>query len=245
MYNTTNFSFKYKNVSYSSNNPLDDTNFVSAPFQEHEIAILNLGARFVIGQKYLSYPHEKENLGNDKYPSLHLNYRKTFGAENSELNSDALTGRVTQNVNAGNYGRLSYNIRGGIFLEKKNIAFMDYFQPNGNQFTFPLDISYINSFGLLHYYEIFSNDRYAEMHLQHEFRGAILGKIPGINLLNVQLVTGGKALFTADRKPYSEYSIGLNNIGWGKWRFLRVDYVRSNFGGNQRSDWLFGLSMFN
>ncbi|WOC40976.1 DUF5686 and carboxypeptidase regulatory-like domain-containing protein [Polaribacter sp. HL-MS24] len=245
LYNTTNFSFKYKNVSYSSNNPLDDTNFVSAPFQEHEIAILNLGARFVIGQKYLSYPHEKENLGNDKYPSLHLNYRKTFGAENSELNSDALTGRVTQNVNAGNYGRLSYNIRGGIFLEKKNIAFMDYFQPNGNQFTFPLDISYINSFGLLHYYEIFSNDRYAEMHLQHEFRGAILGKIPGINLLNLQLVTGGKALFTADRKPYSEYSIGLNNIGWGKWRFLRVDYVRSNFGGIQRSDWLFGLSMFN
>ena len=245
LYNTTNYSFNYKDVSYTSNNPLDATDFVNAPFYEHQIATLNLGARFVFGQKYLSYPNKKENLDSNKYPNLSLNYRKTFGAKNSDLNSDAFTGRVTQEINLGNYGKLSYNIRGGIFLEKKEIAFMDYFQPNGNQFTFPLDISYINSFGLLNYYQIYSNERYAEMHLQHDFRGAILGKIPGLNLLNFHLVAGGKALFTAERKPYSEYSLGLNNIGWGKWRFLRIDYVRSNFGGIQRSDWLFGLSMFN
>ena len=202
-----------------------------------------MGAAFVFGQKYLSYPNEKLNIGNDKYPVLRLNYRKIFGAKNSELNSDAFIGRLSQDINAGNYGRLSYNLRGGIFLKKKNIAFMDYFHPNGNQFTFPLDIS--DSFGLLNYYDFFSNDRYAEMHVKHNFRGALLSKIPLINKLNFHLVTGGKALFTADKKPYSEYSVGLNNIGWGKWRFLRINYVRSNYGDVERSGWVFGLNLFN
>jgi hypothetical protein len=52
-------------------------------------------------------------------------------------------------------------------------------------------------------------------------------------------------LFTADRKPYTEYSVGLDNIGWGKWRFLRVDYVRSNHGGVSNDGFLVGFSLFN
>ena len=128
-------------------------------------------------------------------------------------------------------------------FKKKQIAFMDYFHPNGNQFTFPLDISYTNSFGLLNYYKIFSNDKYAEMHLQHNFRGALLSKIPLMNRLNFHLVAGGKTLFTAERKPYSEYSLGLNNIGWGKYRFLRIDYVRSYQSGFINDGVLFGISL--
>ena len=245
LFNTTNYSFKNKELNYTSNNPLDETDYSNAAFSEHTIATLNIGVRFVFGQKYLSYPNRKFNIGNEKYPTFNLNYRKTFGAQNSELNSDILIGRLNQEINTGNYGRLSYNLRGGLFLKKKQIAFMDYFHPNGNQFTFPLDISYTNSFGLLNYYKIFSNDQYAEMHLQHNFRGALLSKIPLMNRLNFHLVAGGKTLFTAERKPYSEYSVGLNNIGWGKWRFLRIDYVRSNFNGISKEGWLFGLSLFN
>ncbi|MBT4779256.1 MAG: carboxypeptidase-like regulatory domain-containing protein [Polaribacter sp.] len=245
LFNTTNYSFKNKELNYTSNNPLDETDYSNAAFSEHTIATLNIGARFVFGQKYLSYPNRKFNIGNEKYPTFNLNYRKTFGAQNSELNSDVLIGRLNQEINTGNYGRLSYNLRGGLFLKKKQIAFMDYFHPNGNQFTFPLDISYKNSFSLLNYYKIFSNDQYAEMHLQHNFKGTLLSKIPLINQLNFHLVAGGKTLFTAERKPYSEYSVGLNNIGWGKWRFLRIDYVRSNFNGISKEGWLFGLSLFN
>ena len=245
LFNTTDFSFKNKALRYTSNNPLDETDYTNAAFIEHRIATLRIGARFVFGQKFLSYPNRKFNIGNDKYPTLNLIYRKTFGAQNSERNSDVLIGRLNQEIKTGNYGRLSYNLRGGFFFKKKQIAFMDYFHPNGNQFTFPLDISYTNSFGLLNYYKIFSNDKYAEMHLQHNFRGALLSKIPLMNRLNFHLVAGGKTLFTAERKPYSEYSVGLNNIGWGKWRFLRIDYLRSNFNGVSEAGWLFGLSVFN
>ena len=138
---------------------------------------------------------------------------------------------------------LSYNLRGGVFLKKKDIAFMDYLQANGNQLLFPLD-SELNSFGLLEYYKFYTNDKYAEAHIEHNFKGAVLGKIPLLNKLNLHLVGGAKTLFMADRKPYTEYSIGLDNIGFGKWRFLRIDYVKSFHAGIKNDGLLFRLSMF-
>jgi hypothetical protein len=45
-----------------------------------------------------------------------------------------------------------------------------------------------------------------------------------------------------DKKPYSEYSIGIDNIGFGKWRVLRVDYVKSNYNGIKGDGFLFGLT---
>ena len=42
--------------------------------------------------------------------------------------------------------------------------------------------------------------------------------------------------------PYSEYSIGIDNTGFGKWRILRVDYVKSNFNGGKGDGLLFGLT---
>ncbi|MCI2229340.1 DUF5686 and carboxypeptidase regulatory-like domain-containing protein [Polaribacter sp. MSW13] len=245
LFNTTNYSFvsQNKNGGYKSNNPLDITDFVNAPFDEHKIATLNVGATFIFGQKYLSYPNSKFNIGNPKFPSVSVRYTKKFGASNSELNSDLLRANIRQNVNAGNYGQFVYNIRGGLFLKKKNIAFMDYLQAKGNKLAFPLD-SELNSFGLLEYYKFYTNDKYAEAHVEHNFKGAVLGKVPLVNKLNFHLVGGAKTLFMADKKPYTEYSIGLDNIGFGKWRFLRVDYVHSNYGGVKNDGLLFRLSLF-
>ncbi|WP_435413972.1 DUF5686 and carboxypeptidase regulatory-like domain-containing protein [Polaribacter aestuariivivens] len=245
LFNTTNYSFapQDKNGGYTSNNPLDPTDFTNAAFYSHNIAILNVGATIVFGQKYLSYPNRKVNVGNAKFPTLNVQYTKSFAASNAELNSDLFTANLRQNVNAGNYGQFEYNIRGGIFLKQKDIAFMDYLQANGNQLTFPLD-NQLTSFGLLEYYKFYTNDKYAEMHAQHNFKGAVLGKVPLLNKLNLHLVGGVKGLFMADKKPYTEFSVGLDNIGFGKWRFLRVDYVHSNYGGVSNDGFLFRLSLF-
>ena len=245
LFNTTDYSFARQSINspYTSNNPLDPTDFTNAAFTEHKIATLNVGATFVFNQKYLSYPDRKENIGNDKYPSLNVNYRKTFGASNSEFNSDLFTANLRQDISAGNYGNFSYNIKGGLFVEKKNIAFMDNLQANGNQLIFPSDTE-LNSFNLLDYYKLYTNDRYAEAHIEHNFRGAILGKIPLINKLNFHLVAGAKTLFMADKKPYTEYSVGLDNVGFGKWRFLRVDYVRSNYGSVKNDGLMFRIDLF-
>ena len=246
LFNTTNYSFARQSNSepYTSNNPLDPTDFENSAFTAHKIATLNVGATFIFGQKYLSYPDQKFNIGESKFPTLAVNYRKTFGASNTDFNSDLFVVNVKQDVNAGNYGQLVYNMRAGIFLEKKNIPFMDNLQVNGNQLVFVTG-NQLNNFSLLEYYQFFTNDKYAEAHLSHNFKGALLGKIPLINKLNFHLVGGAKSLFMADRNPYTEYSVGLDNVGFGKWRFLKVDYVKSFHAGIKNDGFIFSLNISN
>ncbi len=243
LFNTTDYVLFGSDRVFQSNNPLDPTSS-SAPFSTHNIMTFNLGANIVFGQKYLMYPNGKFSVGNRKVPSIYLGYRKTFGASNSEFNSDLFIARLRQYLSVGNYGDFQYFIRSGIFLNQKDIPFMDYLHANGNQLRFLAD-NPVNSFGLLDYYQLSTNDKYAEAHLQHNFKGAILGRIPLINKLNFHLVGGAKALFTGQNKPYTEYSVGLDNIGFGKWRFLRVDYVRSNFNGVKNDGLLFGITFGN
>jgi len=244
LFNNTNYViFGQEDRAFTSNNPLDPSVNAPAPFQQHNIWTFNVGANIVFGQKYLSYPTGKFSVGNPKFPRLYLGYRKTFGSSIAEYNSDMVLARLRQFVSTGITGDFQYNIRAGAFLEQKDIPFMDFFHANGNQLRFlPEDIT--GSFGLLDYYALSTNDKYAEAHFQHNFKGFLLGKIPLINKLNYHLVVGGKGLFTGGNKPYSEYSVGLDNIGFGKWRFLRIDYVRSNFNGVQNDGFLFGITLF-
>ena len=229
-----------RNIAFQSNNPLDPTDF-TAPFVQHNIASLNISVNIVFDQKYLSYPDRKFAIGNSKYPAVSINYRKNFGASSSEFNSDLFTANVRQFVSLGNFGNFRYNVRSGIFLQQKDIPFMDYLHANGNQVKLAPS-NKMTSFGLLDYYQFSTNGKYAEAHLEQNFKGFLLGKIPLINKLNFHLVTGAKGLFTGERKPYAEYSIGLDNIGVGKWRFLRVDYVKSNFNGTKGDGLLLGIT---
>ena len=73
----------------------------------------------------------------------------------------------------------------------------------------------------------------------------ILNKIPLINKLNFNLVAGAHFLSTETNKPYSELTLGLDNLGWGKFRFLRIDYVRSFHDGNSTGAFVFGLKFLN
>lgn len=245
LFNTTNYSFarQSKNDPYTSNNPLEPNNFTSSVFTEHSIATLNVGATFVFNQKYLSYPDSKFNVNDEKYPTLSVNYRKTFGADNSEFNADVFTASLRQNINAGNYGKFYYYLRGGAFLKKKNIAFMDNLQVKGNQMFIVTDSNRKNNFGLLEYYRFFTNDKYAEAHVEHNFKGALLNKIPLFNKLNFHLIAGAKTMFMADTKPYSEVSLGMENIGFGKWRFLKAEYIKSFHNGNVKGGLLLGLNL--
>ena len=240
LFNTSNFVVFGRDIPFQSNNPTDPTNF-AAPFNAHNIASLNIGTSIVFDQKYVSYPNRKINFDNSRYPSLGVKYRKNFGSSVSEYNSDVLISNIRQNISMGNLGEFNYNIRSGIFFEKKDIAFMDYLHANGNQLKLaPSNRN--SSFGLLNYYKFSTNDKYAEVHLEHNFKGRLLRNIPLLNTLNFHVVANAKGLFTGGRKPYSEFSLGLDNIGIGKWRFLRIDYVKSNFNGKKGDGFLFGIS---
>ncbi|MCA0133097.1 DUF5686 and carboxypeptidase regulatory-like domain-containing protein [Winogradskyella alexanderae] len=245
LFNTTDQTFYPQDDKvYLSNNPIDPNNFSTAPFDNHNIVKLNLTGQFNFGQKYLNYPDSKFNISTDKYPILVLSYEKGLGATNNDYNFDQIKARLYQSFNVGDKGRFSYNLRTGKFFNAENIAFMDFQHFNGNQINVSRRGNYTDVFNNLGYYDLSTNDSYFEMHAEHDFNGYILGKIPLLNKLNFNLIIGAHNLATPDNTPYQEYTIGIDNIGWGKFRFLRFDYVRSYQGGFQSDALLFGLKFF-
>jgi hypothetical protein len=245
LFNTTDQVYiNEDNDTYTSNNPLDETADGVESFETHNILKANVSAQINFGQEYLSYPNSKFNVGNEDYPTLTLSYEKGFGATNSDYNFDQIKARLYQSFNIADKGRFRYNVRAGKFFNADDIAFMDYQHFNGNQTHVSTEGNYTNVFNNLDYYAGSTNDAYLEAHVEHDFNGFLLGKVPLLNKLNFNLVIGAHLLATPDFKPYQEYSIGIDNIGWGKWRFLRVDYIRSYQSGFQSDAILFGLKFF-
>jgi hypothetical protein len=234
------------NGGYTANNPFQPQNFGSLPFQEHNIVKLKAKARINFGQEYFNYPDAKINAPNQDIPTFYLTYEKGLGATVDDYNFDHLSLSVEQTVEFGNKGEFEYLVNGGTFFnDGDGMALVDFQHFRGNQFRLATEASYVGRFNLLPYYALSTNDNYAEAHLEHNFRGFILGKIPYVNELNFNLVAGAKTLLTAGNKPYSEFSLGLSNVGFGDFRFLRFDYVQSYSGGFQEGAVIFGLQFLN
>jgi len=141
----------------------------------------------------------------------------------------------------GSFGSTLYNLKAGTFLDGDAISFADYHHFNGNQTRVGTSANYTNVFNLLPYYALSTNKSYFEGHFEHDFKGFILGKVPLLNKLNYNLIIGAHYLSTEENKPYTEFSVGMDNVGFGKFRFLRVDYLHSFHGGNDWGAFVFGL----
>ncbi len=239
LFNTTQYvTVPNDNVDYTPNN-------VGPGIIKHNIIKTAITANITFGQKYMTYPDGKFNLGNNKYPSLRVTFENGAGASISDYNYSALSGQLYQRVNTGNKGEFIYRLKGGTFFNGDKISFADYRHFNGNQTRVGTSFNYTNTFNLLPYYDLSTNKSYFEGHIEHDFRGWILGKVPGVNKLNFNLVAGAHFLSIDGNKPYSEFSVGIDNLGWGNFRFLRVDYVRSNYNGVGDGAFIFGLKFLN
>ena len=244
LFNTTDQTwYPNDNRIYTSNNPLNPLAFGVAPFKTHNIMKFNLNARIDFDQDYLTYPDSKFNVSSRKYPTLYLGYEKGFGATNSDYNFDQIKARIFQDIRLADKGSFTYNLKAGKFFNADDISFVDFQHFNGNQTNIG-NGQYLNVFNNLPYYAASTNDAYAEFHSEYDFNGYLLGKIPLLNKLNFNLILGAHALFTPEHKPYQEYTIGLDNIGWGKYRFLRVDYLRSYQSGFVSDAVLIGFKLF-
>jgi hypothetical protein len=144
-----------------------------------------------------------------------------------------------------NKGLLSINTKVGKFLNADGISFVDYKHFNGNQTHIGQTDNYINVFNNLPYYSSSTNDSYFEFHLEYNDKGFIMNKLPLLKYLQSQLVIGFHNLGIPDRKPYREFTVGLDNLGFGKFRMFRFDYVRSYQDGYQDDAVIFGLKFLN
>lgn len=115
--------------------------------------------------------------------------------------------------------------------------------------SFPANPSLVankKSFSLLQYYE-FVTDQYTTLNYTHHFDGFLISKIPLIKYSKFKLIAkvgiayghispDTRALNQSNwvylapkTEPYFEYGFGIENIGYGNFRFLRVDF---NWRGN-------------
>lgn len=243
--NTNQVVFPQEDIQYTSNNPLNPSDFSNPAFKEHNVIKTNFSARISFAQKYMTYPDGKFNYGDSKYPILTLEAENAMAASESNYNFTQVRARINQDLKLGNIGEFTYNLKGGTFFNADGISFVDYQHFNGNQTRVGTDFTYTNVFNLLPYYTLSTNKNYFETHAEHHFKGWVLNKIPGVNQLGFNLVAGGHFLSTQDNTPYGEVSIGLDNIGWGKYRLLRLDYVQSYYQGETNGAFIFGLKFLN
>jgi hypothetical protein len=241
LFNNTDYTLIKSDDLYTSNNPLDPSNNSSIPFAKHSLVKFNIGTRILFGQKYISRPDGKLNVPNDKYPVLNFNYEKGVAASNSNYTYDLISGRVDYDKTLGNKGNFAMRVKTGKFFNADNISLIDYKHFNGNKTHVNFRGNYLNAFNLLPYYSHSTNDAYIETHVEHNFKGYIMNKIPLLNKLQWNLIGGFHLINVPHAKPYQEVSVGFDNIGFGKFRFLRIDYVRSYQNGFQGDGVMFGI----
>ena len=243
LFNSTDYTiFPKASIDYSSNNPLEPNTFETAAFLNHDLLKFSLGIRIRFGEKFMTYPDLKINVNDSDYPRLFLNYTKGFNASISDYNFDHLRARLQQAVNLKSLGFFNYNLIGGTFFKNKTLSFIDFKHFNGNQTHVNTMGNYLSSFKNLGYYNYSTSNNFFEYHMEHNFKGYALGKIPYMNKLGFNLVIGWHGISLDGGNPYGEYNVGIANLGWKKYRFLRVDYVRSFASGEADNALMFGLS---
>ena len=142
-------------------------------------------------QKFYYKKNNKIVLGTD-YPTVNFIYRKGFPAIfNSEVNFDYAEIRVNDEFTIPHLGDAKWNVELGSFLNKENLRVIEWKYFRGSDFLFfsnPL-----KSFQMMGP-TLTSEFSYLRGNFIHNFNGNILGKIPLINRLNLQLSGGASTL---------------------------------------------------
>jgi hypothetical protein len=124
-------------------------------------------------------------------------------------------------------GTFRYRAGMGGFIDNKKVFVPDYNHFNGNISRFATE--YLNSFQFLPIYQFSNTSKfYALGHVEHNFKGFLTNKIPGIRKLNLYLVTGANGFYYRSAN-YFELFIGIDNI----LKQFRVDFVQSYLDGKQ------------
>ena len=235
--NASSFYFPFfKDRTYYANLPLD---FGQPPqtdsllFEPHHHLYIDLRAKVQLFQTYVSYPNRRFYQSSD-WPAIWLRYVKAIPILQGASDFDYVECQfVKKDLSIGTVGRLSYLVKGGIFLQKRQIYFPDYHHFRGNQTVIAQADSYLSTFQLLNYYQRSTAQYFAEAHITHHFDGFLWNKIPLLKKLGFEFVTGYHVLYEPTNLPYMEFTIGIDRIGWNLFRFLRTDLILAYQVGQQ------------
>lgn len=233
--NTTFYTWAKNNRVFTSNNPQDPSNDVTAfsPFTAWETE-LNIGIRFK--QQYYSRPHEKVRLSS-KYPKINIVGRVAVPVGANSANYFYAGIFVRDRLNLKLFGQSEWVINAGKFITAKNLPFAMYRHFQGNQTLYSANQA--ESFRLLPYYTYSTNNYFIAAHFEHDFNRFIINKLPILRKLSWKEVAGVHFLKTDALRQYVEVNVGLAGI----FKVVRVDYVMAfQEGMKMRNGFTIGLN---
>ncbi len=187
-------------------------------FGRSNAAVLGLSLSYRPGQRYVTRPDIKFNLGS-KWPIFNVQGRLAvphlLGADVRYL---LLQGSVRYTHQFGLLGTSAVQLTGGGFVGKQEgLTFADYHHFSGNR---TLLAANFEQFQLLDYYQYSTRAGYFEGHFNHHFNGFIFNKVPLLRALKWQEVISVNYLHTTQIGQYLELGAGVEHI----FKVLRVDF---------------------
>lgn len=174
-------------------------------------------------------------------PTFVLKYTKGLeGVFNADYNYSKLQFLYYQPILLGSWGKTLLNIEAGKNFNPVPLSIQNVIPGNQSYSLVP------NTFSQLNYYE-FVADAYSMMSLEQHFNGKILSYFPLIKKLKLREVAFFRSAYgtlsdaskninvegykysAPSEHIYYEYGFGIENIGFGNLRLLRVDF---NWRGN-------------
>ncbi len=208
--NTTDYSFiNVKKRDYTSNDPYNSTTD-EFKFNRNEAFTFEAGLAFRPGQKYITRPEGKYNLGSI-WPVIRLTYKKGIEALGSDVDFDIIRMGIDDEMNLGLFGKITYQVVYGNFLNNNKYYIPDLKHFNGNKTWFS-DFR-INDFKNLDYYQYSTAGAFLEIHAEENFGGFFLNKIPLIRKLKLREIAGFHFLHTESLDRYAEFSVGVEKLG--------------------------------
>lgn len=169
------------------------------PYETYTVSIFELEFLYRFKQQYIMKKGKKLIVGTE-YPELRLTYKKgipdMFG---SDVNFNYVEVGVSDEVTMGTFGKMKWDVEAGSFLGDQNnldqVQFIEQKFFRGSDFFFfsnPL-----SSMQMLD--STFNTARpFVQAYVIHHFNGSLLGKVPLVNKLKLELVAGGGYMYIHD-----------------------------------------------
>ena len=216
--NSSTFKFiDAKDREFTSNNPFSPT--VETPlFPTYNSFSATASLTYTIGQKYITRPDGKFYT-ESKFPKMTLLYKKGFsGVLNSDVDYDFVKIEVSEDrIGLGLWGYTSFLVGAGKFLNNEKMYYPDFKHFAGNISTiFPPNL---RKFQYLDFYQFSTNQQYFEAHLEHNFAGFFMNKVPLLRKAKLEEFIGGGYLSSPEKRNYKEFYFGIQRL------VLRASYV--------------------
>ncbi len=202
---------------FTPNQPVSDE-LAATGFGRSRVLTLGFSADYKPGQRYISRPDGKFNLGS-RWPTFNVQGRLAVpGVLGADVRYLLLQTGVRHSLPLGLLGTSSFRATvGGFVGASQNLTFIDYRHFAGNQ---TLLTGSFDQFQLLDYYRFSTRRSYFEAHYDHHFNGFIFNKVPLFRRLKLQEVVSLNYLTTPQAGQYVELGAGVEHL----LKVLRVDF---------------------